>query len=455
MTAALLFVLAQVVCAVGGAVLGVLAVFVLVMCIRHAQHKRAASEYHSVTFGTSNSSSKKKKKHHNSSGIGMDDIDEPLDPRAEQEENTALMNAMFFLRGHPEYELDHPLRRIGSRRGKHFYLLNARPDGADGRAVEAAAVLELVPQGPDCAVSVAGEAVVFGHMFRAMGHAHPNVETALLAEVIPATNVLAVVRPWHKHGSLRDFLHQSDPQHQFRHKYSGGRTPMTAKNIAKYGRDVLEGMLFLKQLGVPCYHLHAGNVLVDPPRRCTITDIENNVLGLAPRHAGVIRELAAKGVEPDVACFACVLYEMAAGAELTTLQQADVLLSPTSSCPDAVRNVLTSILAPWATRPPDVEDLLRLDLFAAVVPDQPVPKLAVTMPTTVQQLFAASADALAASVAAAHAPAVPPKSPRSQHPHVSYAPQPAAAAATTPETHEKKKTEKASLLPDRDSIEFL
>ena len=350
----------------------------------------------------------------------MDDIGGG-DVQTEQQDNTALMNALFFLRGHPEYELKHPLRRVGTRRGKYFFLLNERR--GSGRVVEDAAVLELVEQGPAGAFAVSAEGVALGHLFGALGHAHPCVAAPRVAEVIPATNVLAVVRAWERRGSLRDALHGgADPQQPARAKYGARGTPLPVRTIARYGRDILEALLFFQQLGYPCYHLHAGNVLVDPAqRRAAVTDHENNVLGVAPRHAAVVRALAARPapVAPDVACFACVLAEMASGTELTSLQAADVLLSPTSACPAPVRAVLTSILAPFATAPPDVRDLLRLDFFADAAPPAPVPRLTIELPVAVQQLLISSSDALAASVrsddspyASASVSPIPVKSPK-------------------------------------------
>ena len=379
-------------------------VFVTVLCARRARRRRAAREYHSVVLG-----------------VGLDEMGAAPDPQTEQQDNTALMNALFFLRGHPEYELKHPLRRVGTRRGKYFFLLNERRAG--GRVAEDAAVLELVEQGADGAFAVSAEGVALAHLFGAMGRAHPNVAAPRVAEVIPATNVLAVVRAWERRGSLRDALRAGcDPQQPARAKYAAQRgTPLPVRTVARLGRDILEALLFFQQLGYPCYHLHAGNVLVDAAlRRAAVTDYENNVLGVAPRHAAVVRALATRArVAPDVACFACVLAEMASGAELTSLQAADVLLSPTSACPAPVRAVLTSILAPFATAPPDVRDLLRLDFFADAAPPSPVPRLSVELPVAVQQLLVSASDALAASVcnsgsssSSSSAAPIPVKSPR-------------------------------------------
>lgn len=401
--------------------------FVTVLCVRRARRRRAAREYHSVVLG-----------------VGLDEMGGGVpDPQTEQQDNTALMNALFFLRGHPEYELKHPLRRTGTRRGKYFFLLNERR--AAGRVVEDAAVLELVEQGADGAFAVSEEGVALTHLFGAMGRAHPNVAAPRVAEVIPATNVLAVVRAWERRGSLRDALHGGcDPQQPARAKYAARGTPLPVRTVARYGRDILEALLYFQQLGYPCYHLHAGNVLVDPAqRRATVTDHENNVLGVAPRHAAVIRALHDRArVAPDVACFACVLAEMASGVELTSLQAADVLLSPTSTVPAPVRAVLTSILAPFATAPPDVRDLLRLDFFADAAPPDPVPRLTVEFPVAVQQLLVSASDALAVSVCSpssssslASTSPVPVKSPRPYNTATGTSPH-----SSSSSSHTKKRT---------------
>jgi hypothetical protein len=47
--------------------------------------------------------------------------------KADAEDTSALMNALFFLRSHTGYELSGPLRNIGSRPDtKHFFLVTAK-----------------------------------------------------------------------------------------------------------------------------------------------------------------------------------------------------------------------------------------------------------------------------------------------------------------------------------------
>ena len=40
-------------------------------------------------------------------------------------------------------------------------------------------------------------------------------------------------------------------------------SPLPSHLISKFGREVLEALLALHCLGLPCPHLHAGNVLLD------------------------------------------------------------------------------------------------------------------------------------------------------------------------------------------------
>lgn len=64
------------------------------------------------------------------------------------------------------------------------------------------------------------------------------------------------VRNFYAKGSLKDFLYGTSPKNLFMQKYGNptgrGRGPMAIKDIAIYGRQILEALQFLHSKGLPC-----------------------------------------------------------------------------------------------------------------------------------------------------------------------------------------------------------
>eukprot|EP00899_Mesostigma_viride_P005065 jgi/Mesvir1/1455/Mv14441-RA.2 len=135
---------------------------------------------------------------------------------------------------------------------------------------------------------------------------------------------------------------------------------------ALYGRQILEGLVFLKRLGFPYHNLHAGNVVLDDGV-CRLTDYENSLLGLSSRlqpfvqeHARIIR----MPCEADVVCFGHLLFEMEMGYEMdpATIEANDFI---PEGCSPEVAKVLLYIFDPLK-RPPQLEQVLALPFFQGV-----------------------------------------------------------------------------------------
>lgn len=64
------------------------------------------------------------------------------------------------------------------------------------------------------------------------------------------------IRNFYTKGSLKDFLYGTLPKNPFLQKYGNpigrGRGPMSIKDIAIYGRQILEALSFLHSKGLPC-----------------------------------------------------------------------------------------------------------------------------------------------------------------------------------------------------------
>lgn len=154
------------------------------------------------------------------------------------------------------------------------------------------------------------------------------------------------VRNFYGRGSLKDLLCGSSPKNPFLSKYGNpkGRGPMPIRDIAIYGRQILEALRFLHSKGMPfgmfvvfvalhqlCYcfiviclfvfifagHIHAGNVIiVDGVAR--LVDIENFVLGVPSfyRPFFVQHSKISTSELIDVYSFGHLLYELSCGYPL-------------------------------------------------------------------------------------------------------------------------------------------
>ena len=59
-------------------------------------------------------------------------------------------------------------------------------------------------------------------------------------------------------------LFQSQCKQSYDIKYSVSGTGLGVSQLAMYGRQILEALLYLQQCGMPPYgHLHSGNVIVE------------------------------------------------------------------------------------------------------------------------------------------------------------------------------------------------
>ena len=56
-----------------------------------------------------------------------------------------------------------------------------------------------------------------------------------------------------------------------------------------YGRQIIEGMLFLTKVGFDVSGCHAGNIMMRSADWCTITEFENAALGLKPLGAHTMK----------------------------------------------------------------------------------------------------------------------------------------------------------------------
>jgi hypothetical protein len=118
--------------------------------------------------------------------------------------------------------------------------------------------------------------------------------------------------------------------------------PLRPENVAKFGRQIIEGLRYLESRSVPYFHLHTGNVvLVNGVAQ--LSDYKNAFVGMKHRLHKKLKRLP--HVDPQFGSLACLLYEISTGIEPQPLKKfaaqaaaspsADAMASPSASSPSS------------------------------------------------------------------------------------------------------------------------
>ncbi|EGC39227.1 hypothetical protein DICPUDRAFT_75243, partial [Dictyostelium purpureum] len=219
-------------------------------------------------------------------------------------EDQVVMNARLYLRS-TIYSLQDRIQRFGSRLDKEYFSIL----GNSLNKIENDRVMSMVPVSKQWPVPLSTEVgrATFRSIIKSL-EVHPFISVPLLVDIIPEKNLAVSVRPFYSKGSLRDYIHQSKPKMPYADKYDT-HFQLNEKIISKFGKQILEALIFLKNNNFPYFHLNASNVLLDD-QVCLLSDYENAFLGLEPRLSDYIRQFSDK-IDPDVLSFGCLLFEMA------------------------------------------------------------------------------------------------------------------------------------------------
>nr|AAL28862.1 LD23236p [Drosophila melanogaster] len=304
----------------------------------------------------------------------------------------AVQNAMLCLRNDTTWSLGGSMGAIGWRLRKHYFKVTTKPpekssnkqlvksgsqthqskhfaagsSNGSGHSIDAGTldpgsevVAEWLEYGPDKFID---EKEIGGIMKSLMGLQHPHIEPVLLAA--HTENGCLVIRKFHKHGTLKDVLCMAaNPKNTFLSKYGNpkGRTALSMKQVATYGKQILEALIFLHSKGYAYGHLHSGNiVIVDDCVK--LLDIENFLLGVPAFYRPFFMQHSKiHAIETiDVYCFGHVLFEMAMGYPLQ-----ESVVRQITECPEALKCLLESILSKEACKAglPTLEQLLGHRFF--------------------------------------------------------------------------------------------
>eukprot|EP01083_Nonionella_stella_P113847 335984_1 len=214
---------------------------------------------------------------------------------------------------------------------------------------------------------------------------HPYIMTIHEINLSTDKRHLFIMRDLEKKGSLRDHIHSSDLSQAYGEKYCTPGKPLPMQRIRKYGRQILEALSYLNECGLPCYHLHSGNVIIQD-ENAKITEVENVFMGYQLRHPLHQHLCAVKKIYADlhveVCLFGYILFEMATGYESPTPSPLDGLLEIPVELDRSITHMLGRIFGDKSLGDtPTVDGLINDPLFNATN----VPKGDVSMFVSLKQ----------------------------------------------------------------------
>lgn len=196
---------------------------------------------------------------------------------------------------------------------------------------------------------------------------HPYIYP--LDYIASGDNGALMIRRFNKTGTLKDLLCGCAPINPFLTKYGSpkGRSPIPLKDLALYGRQIIEALKYLHTRGLAHGHVHAGNVvIIDGNVR--LLEIENFFLGVPSFYRPFfIQHSRINTLESiDVYAFGHLLHELALGYPL----QESCTRQITSDCPESLKNLLESILLKESLKGnlPTLDQLAEHKFFKEHVP---------------------------------------------------------------------------------------
>uniref|UniRef100_A0AAZ3NPZ6 PX domain-containing protein kinase-like protein n=1 Tax=Oncorhynchus tshawytscha TaxID=74940 RepID=A0AAZ3NPZ6_ONCTS len=269
----------------------------------------------------------------------------------------ALQQVSMFFRSDPKWEVVEPLKDIGWRIRKKYFLIKNKEQPKERQ------VLSWVDLGPDKFLS---DKDLQSTMKLLPSLTNPYIYPVTFANTSELSAL--VIRMFQEKGTLRDLICKVKPKEAFMRKYCSPKKiqGLELQQIRMYGRQILEVLRFFHDKGFPYGHLHASNIVIED-NTCKVLDIENSLLGLPSYYRPYITQFRKINTTEsiDVYSFGHLLYEMTYGRPPDAV--------PVDQYPavtyTSVVSVLQSILSTDAckTGMPTVAQLLQTPLFSDVL----------------------------------------------------------------------------------------
>ncbi|XP_045079645.1 PX domain-containing protein kinase-like protein isoform X1 [Coregonus clupeaformis] len=269
----------------------------------------------------------------------------------------ALQQVSMFFRSDPKWEVVEPLKDIGWRIRKKYFLIKNKDQPKERQ------VLSWVDLGPDKFLS---DKDLQSTMKLLPSQSNPYIYPVTFASTSELSAL--VIRMFNEKGTLRDHICKVKPKEAFMRKYCNPRKiqGLELQQIRTFGRQILEVLKFLHDRGFPYGHLHASNIVIED-NTCKILDIENSLLGLPSYYRPYITQFRKINTTEsiDVYSFGHLLYEMTYGRPPDAVPVDQYPPVPYTS----VVSVLQSILSTEAckTGMPTVAQLMQTPLFSDVL----------------------------------------------------------------------------------------
>ncbi|XP_051551395.1 PX domain-containing protein kinase-like protein isoform X2 [Myxocyprinus asiaticus] len=269
----------------------------------------------------------------------------------------ALQQVSMFFRSDPKWEVIEPLKDIGWRLRKRYFLVKDKDQPKEKQ------VLSWVDLGPDKFLS---DKDLQSAMKLLPTLSHPNISPVSFATTNESSAL--VIRVFSEKGTLRDHICKVKPKEPFLKKYCNPKKieGLELQQIRTYGKQILEALKFLHDKGFPYGHLHASNVLIEE-NTCKLLDVENSLLGLPSYYRPYVTQFRKINTTEsiDVYSFGHLLYEMTYGRPPDAVPVDQYPTAPFSY----IVSVLQSILSTEAckTGMPTVSQLLQTPLFNDVL----------------------------------------------------------------------------------------
>ncbi|XP_031424356.1 PX domain-containing protein kinase-like protein isoform X3 [Clupea harengus] len=269
----------------------------------------------------------------------------------------ALQQVSMFFRSDPKWEVVEPLKDIGWRIQKRYFLIKNKDQPKERQ------VLSWIGFGPDKFLSDKDLLSIMKML--------PSFSCPFMYPVTFATtneSSALIIRMFNEKGTLRDHICKVKPKEPFLKKYCNPKKiqGLELQQIRTYGRQVLEALKFLHDKGFAYGHLHASNILLEDDT-CKLLDIENSLLGLPSYYRPYVTQFRKINTTEaiDVYSFGHLLYEMVYGRPPDAVPVDQLPPAPFTS----VVSVLQSILSTEAckTGMPSITQLLQTPLFKDVL----------------------------------------------------------------------------------------
>ncbi|CAF4878477.1 unnamed protein product [Pieris macdunnoughi] len=275
------------------------------------------------------------------SGSGKNSPTEAKYPDSPIESGIAMVICSEYLSRTPRYTLLKSLNQIGYRTNKHWFTIQ-------DNTIKTERLLTVMPLTSQCPIEPSERTQgLIMELFR--GLHHPYIYPVLDLEL--CNGHALVVTPFNSTGSLKDLIYKSTWSDEYVKKYTSAGTGLPASQVARFGRQILEALLFLKDKGFPPFkHLHSGNVIVQNGV-ARICGLENKMIGATGRSPTSVPF-------PETLALGHVMFEMCAGTET------DFSLLPDlqANYPQVVE-IIEIIFGP---RTPNLHELLITELFRKI-----------------------------------------------------------------------------------------